>query len=127
MRYPHRQRGIGWFGLLFVLGVIALGAIVTIKCLPLVINEFEIRKAVETVAHDPELANADAVMLRGRLQRFWDVEDITQITPRDIRVVRENDQRTLAYDYEARAHLFYNVSILLAFSREVPVGRGGGD
>jgi len=126
MRIPKRQLGIGWFGLLFVLGIIALFAIVTIKTVPLVLNEMSLRHAVDEVAADPEMAKADAITVRKRLQRFWDIEDIDQITPRDVRVVREGDTRKLAYDYEARAHLFYNVTLLLSFSREVTMS-GSGD
>lgn len=124
MRLPQRQRGLGWLGLLFVFGIIALAATVTIRTLPLYLNQMKVNKAVKTVASDPGAA-ADGAALRSRLQRFWDIEDISGITPRDVQIRRNDRGRFLVYDYEVRTPLFYNISLVIRFRDEVPIANGG--
>lgn len=119
MHMRSRQRGLGWFGLLFVLGVIAFTAIVVVKCLPIYLNQMKIASSVSKVASDPENGRAELHQLRRDLQRFWDIEDIKYLEPRDIKVKRTADGRFLSYEYEARERLFYNISIVIDFHDDV--------
>jgi hypothetical protein len=98
------QRGLGWFGLLFVLGIVAFTAIVVVKCLPIYLNQMKIASSVSKVASD-----------------FWDIEDIKYLQPRDIKVKRTANGRFLSYEYEARERLFYNISIVIDFAEDVPL------
>lgn len=121
MRMRSRQRGLGWFGLLFVFGVIALTAIVVVKCLPIYLNQMKVASSVSKVASDPSNARAEVGELRRDLQRYWDIEDIKYLQPRDIKVKRTQSGRFLSYEYEARESLFYNISIVIEFREDVPL------
>lgn len=123
MHALHRQRGIGWFGLLFVLSVLGLASLITMKSIPIYLNEMKIKSSVEKVAADPEAAAAGIGEIRKLLQRYWDIEDITRLMPADIIIVRQDDEKLLSYDYEAVVPLFSNVSLLFHFKREIPIGR----
>jgi len=118
---PALQSGLGLVGAVFIFGLIAFVAVVTIKTLPLYLNQMKVARAVNGIVLDPELAGAEAVVLRDRLQRRWDIEDIQTITPQDIKVRRDESGRALVYNYEARTHLFYNVDLVLHFADEVPL------
>ncbi len=119
MHMRSRQRGLGWFGLLFVLGVIAFTAIVVVKCLPIYLNQMKIASSINKVASDPDNGRAEIQELRRDLQRFWDIEDINYLQPRDIKVKRTANGRFLSYEYEARERLFYNISIVIDFQDDV--------
>ncbi len=119
--HPQRQAGLSIVGAVFVFGLIALAALLVVKCLPLYLNQMKIARAVHGVSIDPELAGADAGVLRERLQRRWDIESIDALTPQDVKVRRSEAGRALVYDYEARTHLFYNVSLVLHFAGDVPL------
>jgi hypothetical protein len=121
MRMRNRQRGLGWFGLLFVLGVIAFFAIVVVKCLPIYLNQMKIASSINKVAADPENGRAEVVVLRKALQRFWDIESIDYLSPSEVKVRRTDGGRYLSYEYEAREHLFYNISLVIEFADEVPL------
>ena len=116
---PAMQSGLGLVGAVFIFGMIAFVAVVTIKTLPLYLNQMKLARAVNGIALDPELAGAEAGVLRERLQRRWDIEDIQTVTPQDVKVRRDEAGRALVYDYEARTHLFYNVYLVLHFSDDV--------
>ncbi|MEW6166551.1 MAG: DUF4845 domain-containing protein [Pseudomonadota bacterium] len=121
MRMRSRQRGLGWFGLLFVLAVIALAAIVTVKCLPIYLNQMKVASSVSKVASDPENGKGEIGQIRDALQRYWDIEDINYLEPRDVKIKRTQSGRFLSYEYEARERLFYNISIVIEFSDDVPL------
>ena len=114
----HRQRGLGWFGLLFVFAGLGFVMLIAFKCIPIYLNQMKISRAVSAVAMD---APASVTEIRSSLQRYWDIEDIDDLTPRDVKVVRAADGRRLSYDYEARRHLFANVSLVLEFGADVPI------
>jgi hypothetical protein len=121
MRMRSRQRGLGWFGLLFVLAVIAFAAIVTVKCLPIYLNQMKVASSVSKVASDPENGKGEIGQIRNALQRYWDIEDINYLEPRDVKIKRTQSGRFLSYEYEARERLFYNISIVIEFSDDVPL------
>lgn len=118
MKRPDTQRGLSGVGLIFVLAVIALAAIVVVKCLPLYLNEMKVVRTLKTVSEDAEMKGAGVAQVRTSLQRHWDIEDINGLTPSDVKLKRTSRGRELAYAYEARAHLFYNISIVIDFKGE---------
>ncbi|MGQ0619698.1 MAG: DUF4845 domain-containing protein [Panacagrimonas sp.] len=125
LRIPARQRGIGWVGLLFVLGALAFVAIVVIKVGPLYLNQMTVERIVKRVAEDPEMATADPLTIRDALQRGWDADYVDQLKPRDIKIKRTERGRTLIYDYEARVHLFYNIFVVVEFAGQEPMRNSG--
>lgn len=117
MQSKHRQKG--FLKLFFMFGSIAFVAIVVMKLFPLYMNELKVERVVKTQASEGTI---DPVQVRSGLQRRWDIDDITIITPKDILIERgENGGGALKYDYEARTHLFYNVDLVLHFEGSEPV------
>lgn len=119
-----RQRGLGMWGWIVVLGLIAFFAVVGIKTIPVYLNHAQVLKALNGVAREGQ---GDAVSaLRSGMQRRWDIDYIQHVEPRDIKVVRTpGGGRAFAYDYFVEKHLFYNVYITLYFRGEVPIDAGG--
>lgn len=117
MQSKHRQQG--FFKLFFVFGSLAFVAVVVIKLYPLYLNEIKLAKAVSSTASEGSIEPA---AVRNALQRRWDIDDITMAAPKDIAIERgQNGGGALTYNYEARAHLFYNVDLVLTFTGRAPV------
>lgn len=121
MNLRSRQLGLGWFGMLFVLGTIALVAIIVVKTLPIYMNQMKIASSVNKVASDPENGQLEVSQLRKNLARFWEIENIDYLDPKEVNVKRTEAGRFLSYEYEARESLFYNISIVLEFADDVPL------
>jgi hypothetical protein len=108
-----QQRGAGLLKLIFFFGLLALVATIGLKCFPLYMNEMKVSKAVSGAAEE----GGDVGAMLFSLKRRWDIEDITQIEPRDIQFERgDKGDVTLKYAYEARTHLFYNIDMVVKFS-----------
>lgn len=125
MRLPGRQRGLGLWGWIFTLTMIGGASLITLRVIPFYLNELAIERVVKGTADDPGNANLDPAQLRNAMQRRWDVEAIHTLSPKDVKIVKTTGGRAMAYDYEARAHLFYNISVVAHFKKQFPL-RGGG-
>lgn len=111
MTSKHRQQG--FMKLFFIFGSIALVVIIVMKLFPLYANQIKVARVVKSTATE---GSVDPLAVRSSLQRRWDIEDITIITPKDIGVERDGQGGgALTYNYEARTHLFYNVDLVLTF------------
>jgi hypothetical protein len=122
-----RQRGLGWFGMLFVFGTIAFFAVIAIKVGPMYMNHGTVLRIVKGVADNPDYANASPQEIRSTLERRWDVDYVQHLDDKDVKIKRGPKGRMLSYDYEAKVNLFYNVWVVLKFKDDHPMKPGGGD
>lgn len=111
--------------LIVVIAIAAFFVTTGMKTLPLYLNQMKVTKAVKSVAGDSSMAKASPVEIRKALQRHWDIDDITRVQPKDVKIVRTKAGKVLRYEYEARERLFYNISVLIEFSGEEHMGAAG--
>ena len=120
MQSKRQQQG--FVKLFFMFGSLAFVVVVVLKLFPLYSNNFKLVRVVNDVAAEGSI---DPAAVRFSLGRRWDIEDITNVLPKDIGVERgANGGGALTYDYEARTHLFYNVDLVLKFKGRAVV-KGG--
>lgn len=112
------QRGIGLFGFIGLMGLIGFIALVTMKVVPLYLNEMKISRAVHQVSQDPDNADKDNAYIWERLQRRWDVEDAQILEPKQVLIAKQADGKHMKYDYDARVNLFYNVYVVINFKTD---------
>lgn len=125
MQLRHRQHGLGLWGWLFVLGVIGFVSMITMQLVPIYLAEMSIQRVVKSTAQDPGNSGAPISELRKAMKTRWDVEGITTLDVRDVSIVKFGSGRALSYSYDARAELFYNLSIVAHFEEKFPMPGGG--
>lgn len=123
MKLKSRQRGLTLWSALFVFGTIAFVALCAIKVGPLYFNEVQIQRAVRDVASKEGSSGGevDIGAIRIALQKRWDIDYISQLEPKDIKVVRTEQGLMLSYDYDATVDLFGNLSVVAHFKADVPL------
>jgi len=126
MQLQKGQRGLGLWGWIFVLGTIGFVAMIVLKLVPIYLAEMSIQRVVKSTAQDPGNSALPLVQLRKNMQTRWDVEGITTLDVKDVTLEKYGAGRALAYDYEARAELFYNISLVVHFAEKYPLPGGGG-
>lgn len=124
MQLPSRQRGMGLWGWIFVLGTLGIFGMVGLALIPFYLIEMSIAKVVKTTANDPSSGSLSPPELRKAMQTRWDVEGINTLQTGDVKIVKTPSGRALSYDYEARAPLFYNLYIVAHFQNTFPI-KGG--
>jgi hypothetical protein len=126
MQLRNKQRGLGLWGWIFVLGVIGFFTLITLKLVPIYLAEMSIQRVVKAAANDPTNSSAPIQVLRNNMKTRWDVEGITTLSVNDITLEKYGAGRALAYDYEARTELFGNISLVVSFAEKYPMAGGGG-
>lgn len=125
MQLRHRQRGLGLWGWMFVLGVIGFAAMVGLKLTPIYLAELSIQRVVGNTAKDPGNSGLPLPELRKAMKTRWDVEGITTLRVEDVKLVKTGAGRALTYDYKAETELFYNISLVVHFQETFPMKGGG--
>jgi hypothetical protein len=125
-----KQRGLGLFGLIFVLFLIGVVVLLVIKCLPIYLNEMSIRRDLHEVATQLATSGSDLDPedVRRQIQHRWDIDYISQLEPKDISITKEGSAgASIAYDYEARTNLFANVFLVIHFADTIQIRTHGAD
>jgi hypothetical protein len=122
------QRGLGLWGLIFVLSVIGLVALVLIKSIPAYLNEGTISRDLHEVATKAGSSGSeiDPTDVKLDIQRRWDIDYVTNLDPKEIKVTRNARGWNIDYAYQVKVKLFYNLSLVMDFAQTIPINRKGG-
>lgn len=107
-----RQGGISFFGLIFVIAVLASLGLLAAQAFPTVVEYQAIQKAVQKAANEgntpPEV--------RTIFDRAAQIDDIKSITGKDLEVTKENDRVVVRYAYDREIHMFGPAYLLIKYT-----------
>lgn len=112
----HTQSGLTLSGFLLwaVLGVIV--ALFSFRVGPSYFEYYKIQGMLKAIANDPDAVRGGA----GGVMRAFDlrsaVEDIRDITAKDIQIEKDGDRVILSAEYSTRVPLFGNLSACMDFN-----------
>lgn len=108
---PSSQRGIFFFGLLFLGVVLALLAIVGARVVPTASEFMTIQKAVKKAAADGDTVPA----VRASFDRTASVDYITSISGKDLEVTKQGDKVVVNFAYDKEIPLFGPAYLLIKY------------
>lgn len=119
---PARQRGITFLGLVILVAFVGLFVYAGIRLSPAYLEYMAVARALDSLK--TELSggvNQDAI--RRSIQRRFEVDDVSSISPRDVEIGRDRDVFTVRAAYGVQARFIANVDFLVSFDKtvEVPV------
>ena len=107
------QRGVAMSGLLMWGIVIALVAVLGMKVGPEYLEYYKILKSVKSISSG---ASGQTVSeIRAAYDRYADINYIGTLRGSDLDISKENNSVVIAFAYERRIPLFYNVSLVIDF------------
>lgn len=107
------QRGVAISGLLIWGFVIVFVALLGMKVVPEYMDYFKILKSVKSIASG---ASGQTVPeIRTAFDKYVDVNYLKGISGTDLDISKEGGDVVIAFAYEKRIPLFYNVSLLIDF------------
>jgi hypothetical protein len=108
-----KQRGVALSGVLVWGFIISLVAVLAMKVVPEYVTYFKILKDVKAVALNS--SGKTVPEIRASFAKYMEVEHVSTITPADLDISKEGNTIVIAFAYEKRIPLFYNVSLLIDF------------
>jgi hypothetical protein len=107
---------LGFAGVLILLIGIVFIAIIGMKLVPAYIEYFTIKKAITGMTQSGELRGGSVADVRKAFDRRAAVDSITIVQPQDLEVTKEGNEIVVAFAYEKRIPLFYNISVVIDFA-----------
>lgn len=118
-----RQKGLSGIGWLFVLGLIAGGSLVTLKLLPVYMENMSIQSILDEVGETGD-KYANSRDVRTAIVRRFEINNIKNMSMTDIIVDRDGGVYEVQADYEVRVPFVYNIDFVLMFKNHAVVPAG---
>lgn len=118
-----RQDGITTLGFLILAVFIGLFAFAFIRLTPVYLNYMKIVGVLEGVREEFDSQNASRNAIRTSIVRRFDVESVSQIEAKDIKVTSENNGFLVEAVYDHSTPFIGNVSFTVHFDKKVLVRR----
>jgi Tfp pilus assembly protein PilE len=106
-----RQRGISFFGLVFVMVVLAGLGILAAQAVP---SLLEYQACVKAVERSKDGANP--VEIRQAFDRAADIDDIKSITGKDLAISKVNDRNIVKFAFNKEIHMFGPAYLTLKYA-----------
>lgn len=120
---PRRQRGMTFWQLLFLAFVLGFFGLMIFQCGPVYLDWISADRNIRDVARHGDFNLEDPSTVTRALEKKWDIDYIKYLDYHDIKVVKTSGGPTLAYDYEVRKPLFYNIELVMTFKNNIPLAK----
>jgi hypothetical protein len=121
MRSLRQQKGVTAIGWLIILGLIGFFVLLTLKMLPSYLEYYKIASTLETMTKDSGYENPAEI--RDIAERRFDISYVKTITHKDLKIKPYGQSYLVTAKYESRVPLFFNVSVVMSFDKQVKVKR----
>ncbi len=122
-RSKHRQSGMTTLGLIILTFFVGLFAFAGIRLTPVYLNYMKIVGVVEGVGKEFDSTGASRAMIRSSVARRFDIESVSMITARDIKITGKDGGYVVSATYSHKAPFIANISFVVDFDKRVMVRR----
>ncbi|MEE8220716.1 MAG: DUF4845 domain-containing protein [Woeseiaceae bacterium] len=122
-RTQARQAGITTVGFLILAVFIGLFAFAGMRLSPVYLNYMKVAGVLDGVFKEFDSQNPSRASLQKSIRRRFDVESVSVITARDIKIVNESGGFRIEAVYDHMAPFIGNVSFSVHFDKKVLVRR----
>ncbi|MFP8777067.1 DUF4845 domain-containing protein [Hydrogenophaga sp. RWCD_12] len=100
MKLKQRQRGLTFFGLLFVGIFLAFAGVTLAQVVPTYIEYMAVQKAAQKASGGSTVAD-----VRSTFDKAAQIDDITSITGKELEVSKQGDKVIVSFAYSREIHL----------------------
>jgi hypothetical protein len=116
----HRQRGITFIGLLFILALVGLPVFAVIKLVPVYLNYMAVSRNMEALRTEFK-GTPDLGGIRRSLDRHWNIDDVTTLQTKDIEITKDEGVVIVHAAYDDKVSYLGNISLVVSFDKTVRV------
>jgi Tfp pilus assembly major pilin PilA len=111
LQLKSKQRGISFFGLIFVAGVLAVCGVIAAQVFPTVVEYQSVVKAVNKAAEGSSVAEVKMIF-----DKQTSIDDIRSIQGSELEVTKEGDKVVVKFAYQREIHLTGPAFLTLKYS-----------
>lgn len=122
-RTAKHQAGMTTLGLILLVCFVGLFAFAAIRLTPVYLNYMKVVGVVDGVVAEFDGQNANSAAVRRSISRRFDVESVSEITYRDIKVTRVDGGLEVSAEYDHSTPFISNISFTVHFDKTAIVRR----
>lgn len=122
-RSKRRQAGITTLGLIILVAFAGLFVFAGIRLTPVYLNYFKVVGVVEGVTKEFDGAGATRAAIRTSVSRRFDIESVSIITARDVKVTAVDGGFEVAATYSHKSPFISNVFFVVDFDKRSIIRR----
>lgn len=119
----RKQRGLSTLGILVVLLLGGFALTCLFKIGPLYLDNYFVRAALNSLDGE-RIETMDNASIRRTVDRYFTVNNVRDVSARDVVVTRERDRVVVALDYERRVNLIGNLDVVVVFNNRFDSSAG---
>lgn len=119
----QRQRGMTTLGLIILVAFVGMFAFGVIRLTPLYLNYMKVVGVVNGVQEEFDGTSATASAIRSSIARRFDIESISEISAKQIKVTKKDGGHQVTVVYSHKAPFIANVNFMVDFDKQVLVRR----
>jgi hypothetical protein len=116
----HRQRGMTFISLMFILALVAVVGYAGVRLFPVYLNYMKVVSTLKRVASENR-NGGDEGSIRNSIDRHWNIEDITGLDEKEVEIKKEDGAIVLHAAYDDKVPYLGNVSLVVSFDTTVKV------
>ncbi len=117
MRSLTQQKGMTGIGWLIVLALIGFFVLLALKMVPAYLEFYKVVAALDGIAKESSYESPREI--RDLLERRFDINYVNSISHKDVIIKSAGANYSVRAKYDAREHLFGNVSVVMSFDKQV--------
>ena len=122
MQIRDTQKGMTFWSLLFMLGVLGFFLFIGFKLFPPYLDDFKVKSALDSLVKQPDIGSLSKAAVSDSLRKRIQIDNIDYVDPvKDLTLENRGRMRVIRLRYQPTIPLMFNVSALLEFdhTREV--------
>ena len=122
-RSPSRQGGITALGFIILAVFIGLFVFAGLRLTPVYLNYMKVAGVLDGAKVEFDGQNASRGEIRTSIHRRFDVESVSEISARDVKVTAQEGLYTVQATYQHTTPFIANVSFTVSFDKKVTIRR----
>jgi len=119
----HRQAGMTTLGLIILVAFVGTFAFAGIRLTPVYLNYMKVAGVISGVQQEFDGTNATRASIRSSISRRFDIESVSEISARDVKVTKVDGGHEVAATYAHKTPFVANISFVVDFDKRVIVRR----
>ena len=111
----HKQRGITFIGLVFVVAAIVFVAVIGMKLTPAYLEFMSVKKVIAKIAREPSFAEMNKKDIVDEFDKGAVIDNIKVVQGSDLEITKDSGKQIVTAQYQVVVPLVANVSALLDF------------
>lgn len=121
--FGKRQTGMTTVGIIIVVLFAGTFAFAGLRLTPVYLNYMKVAGVISGVHAEFDGTGASRAAIRSSISRRFDIESVSVITARDVKVTKKNGGYEVAATYSHKAPFMGNISFVVDFDKRVLVRR----